>query len=144
MLGEYLKFCHLCIQTAFILPQPLQKRVLHRVWSSISSFNLQYPVFSSGSFSSFLRLFLHLPVTSIIPSIFISIMCLRRQFLRNMWPNHLPFFLFVLSRIILSSLTRCSTSFLTRSVQIIFSILLQHDISELSCYLRSGFRSFQF
>jgi len=35
-------------------------------------------------------------------------------------------------RIFLCTLTLCNTSFLTRSVQLIFSVLLQHHISELS------------
>jgi hypothetical protein len=39
-------------------------------------------------------------------------------------------------------LTLCNTSsFLARSVQLIFSILLQHHISELSRYFWSTFRS---
>ena len=40
-----------CLSTG---PQPLPKRVLHRVRSSVSSFNFQYPFFSLRSSSNFL------------------------------------------------------------------------------------------
>ena len=72
-----------------------------------------------------------LPVTYISP-IFPTIMCFRRQFLRKMLPIQLGFLLFIVCRISPSSLTLCNTSsFLTLSVQLIFSILLQHHISKL-------------
>jgi hypothetical protein len=76
--------------------------------------------------------------------IFPSITCFRLQFLHKMWPIQLAFLFFIVSRIFLSSLTLCNTfSFLTRSVQIIFLILLQHPIPKLSRYFRSTFRSVQ-
>jgi len=65
-------------------PQPLPKRVLHTVRSSASSLNFQYPILSLRSFSSCLLLLSCLSVTSILPSIFHSITCFRRQFLRKM------------------------------------------------------------
>jgi hypothetical protein len=47
-------------------------------------------------------------------------------------------------RIFLPSFTLCNTATLfTRSVQLIFSILLQHHISKLSRYFRSNFRRVQ-
>jgi hypothetical protein len=47
-------------------------------------------------------------------------------------------------RIFLPSFTLCNTaSLFTRSVQLIFSILLQHHISKLSRYFRSNFRRVQ-
>jgi hypothetical protein len=52
-----------CLTTG---PQPLPKRVLHRVRSNASSFNLQYLLFSLRSSSSFLRLLPRLPVISIL------------------------------------------------------------------------------
>ena len=58
--------CAVCLTTG---PQPLPKRVLHTVRSSASSFNFQYPLFSSRSCSSCSRLLLRLPVTSIVPYI---------------------------------------------------------------------------
>ena len=61
--------------------------------SSASSFNLQYPIFSLRSFSSCLLLLPHLPVTCILFCPFPSIMCSRRQFLRQMWPIQLVSFL---------------------------------------------------
>jgi hypothetical protein len=101
---------------------------------SASSINFQYPVVSLRSSSSCLRLLLCLAVTY-IPPFFFSIMCVRRQFLRKMCQIQLAFLLFIASRILLPSLTQCNTfSFLTRSVQIIFSILFQHYISKLFRY----------
>ena len=134
MLEEYLKFGCVCMPNAFVHPQPLRKRVPHRVESSASSFIFQYPVFSLGLFSRLLRLLPRLPVTSILPSILPSVMCCRRQFLRKMLPNHSTFLLFMVTRIFLLSLTRCSTYFLTPRAQIIFSILLQHCISKFFSY----------
>ena len=84
-------------------PQPLPKRLLHKVRSSASSFNFHCPLVSFRSSSTHLRL---LPVTSIPPSTFPSIMCFKRQFLRN--PIRLPYF--TVCRIILSSFTLCNTS----------------------------------
>ena len=79
--------------------------------------------------------FLHPPpLTSILPSIFPSTACFRRQFLRKVWPIRLAFIQFAVPEILLSSLTLCKTSFLTRSVQLNFSILLQRQISKPSSY----------
>ena len=66
-----------CLTTG---PQPLPKRVLHKVRSSASSFNFQYLRFSLRSSSSCLRLIPRLPVISILPSNVPSITCFRRQF----------------------------------------------------------------
>ena len=68
-------------------------RVLHTVRSSTSSSNFQYPLFSLTSSRSCLRLFPRLPVTSILPSFFTSIIYFRRQFQRKMWPIQLAFIL---------------------------------------------------
>ena len=77
------------------------------------------------SSSSWLRLLRRLLVTFIIPFIFPSIKCSRRQFVRKLWPIQLAFLHFTLCMILLSSLTPCNaSSFLTRSVQLIFSIFL--------------------
>jgi len=114
-------------------PQFLSKPVLHAVRNSASSSNLQYPLFSLRSSGSSLRLLPRLPITSILPSIFPSITCFRRQFLRKVWPIQLAFLHFTVCTIFLSSLTPCNTlSFLTRLVQLIFSIVFQHHISKLS------------
>ena len=72
-------------------PQSLPKRVLHGLWSSTFSFDIQYPVFSLKSFGSCLPLLPHLLVTSILPSTFSAVPCFRRQFLRNMTPIQLSF-----------------------------------------------------
>ena len=62
-------------------------------------------------------------------------MCFRTQFLRKMPPVQLVF-LFIVRRIFYSFLTVCNTSsFLSRSIQLIFSILLQHDTSKLEVCL---------
>ena len=78
------------------------------------------------SSSSFLRLLPRLPVTYIPPFILPSITRCRRQFLLKIWPIRLVSRLLISCRIFLCSLTLSNTSsFLTRSVQLIFSILLQ-------------------
>jgi len=114
-------------------PKPLPKCVLQTVRSRASSFKWEYPLLSLRSSSSFLRLLPRLPVTSIPPFIFPSITRCRRQFLHKMWPIQLAFRLLISCRIFLCSLTlRNTSSFLTWSVQLIFSIPLQHHISKLS------------
>jgi hypothetical protein len=85
------------------------------------------------SSTSCLRLLSRLPITSVLPFLFPSITCFRKQFLRKMW----PFLRFTVCRMFLFSLTLCNTLFITRSVQLISSILLQHNILELSRYFRS-------
>ena len=70
-----------CLTTG---PKPLPKRALHTVRPRASSFKCEYPLISLRSFSSFLRLLPRLPVTSMSPSIFPSITCCRRKFLRKM------------------------------------------------------------
>ena len=64
-------------------PQPLPKRVHHRVISSASFFSFQYPLVSSRTSSSCLHLFPRLPVTFIVPSIFPSVTYFITQFLRK-------------------------------------------------------------
>jgi len=54
-------------------------------------------------------------------------------------PVSLP--LFYWCRMFLSSVTLCNTSFLTWLVHLIFSILLQHHISELARYFWSTFQT---
>ena len=67
-----------------------------------------------------------------------TITCFKMQFLRKMWPIQLAFLLFTVYRIFLSSLTVCYTSLLhTRSVQLMFSILLQNHTAKLSKYFWS-------
>jgi len=81
--------------------------------------------------SLFLKLFQYLLTSSSSSSchFFPSVTCLKRQFLRKIWPFQLPFLLFTVWRLFLSSMTLWNTfSFLTWSVQVIFPILLQHHI----------------
>jgi hypothetical protein len=122
-----LRFIHLavCLTTG---PKPLPKRALHIVRSWTSSFRCEYPLLSLRSFTSFLRLLPRLHVTFIPPFIFPSITCCRRQFLRIMWPIQVAFRLLISCRIFLCPLTLSNNSFLTRSVQLIFSNFLQHHI----------------
>ena len=137
-------FIHLvvCLRTG---PKPLPKRPLHTLPSRAASFKWEYPLLSLRSSSSFLRVLLRLPVIFIPPFIFPSITPCRRQFLRKMWPIHLAFRLLISCRIFLCPLTLSNTSsFLTWSVQLIFSILLQHYISKLSKCFWSTARSIQF
>jgi len=127
----YIVFVKLFIHLAICLtigPKPHPKPALHIVRSRASSFKWEYPLLSLRSSCSFLRLL----ATSISPFTFPSITCFRRQFLRKMWPIQLAFRLLISCRIFLCSLTLSNTySFLTWSVQMIFSILLQHHISKL-------------
>ena len=121
-----------CLTTG---PKPPPKRCVHIVRCRASSFKWEYPLLSLRSPSSFLRLLPRLLATSISPFIFPSITYFRRQFLRKMWPIQLAFRFHISCRIFLCSLTLSNTSsFLTWSVQLIFSILLQHHISKLSRY----------
>jgi len=126
-----------CLTTG---PKPLPKPALHIVRSRASSFRWEYLFLFLRSSSSFLRLLPRLPVTSIPLFIFRSITCCRRQFLRKMWPIKLAFRLLISCRIFLYSLTLSNTSsFLTWSVQLIFSTLLQHHISKPSrCFCCSA------
>jgi len=124
-------------------PKPLPKRCLHIGRSRASSFKWKYPLLSLRSSSSFLRLPSRLLAISIFPFIFPSITCFRRQFLRKMWPIQLAFRFLISCRIFFCSLTLSNTSsFLTWSVQLIFSILLQHHISKLSRYFWYDIRIF--
>ena len=72
-------------------PQPVPLRVLSRVRSSALSFTLQYPLFSVRSSSRCLRL---LPLL-LVPSIFPSITCFRRRFLRKTYQSSWPSFVLV-------------------------------------------------
>ena len=65
------------------------KAARHTVRSRAFSFKWEYPLLSSRSSSGFLRLLPRLPVTSVPPFIFPSIIRCRRQFLRKMWPIQL-------------------------------------------------------
>ena len=121
---------------------PLPNQVLYTVPSSASFFSLQYPLFSLRSYSSLLRLLPRHSLSSSLPFVFPSITCFRRRFLPKIWPIHLSFLLVIIGRIFLCSLTLSNTSlFLTWSVQLIFSIILQHHISKLPRYFWSTVRS---
>ena len=125
-------------------PKPLPRRALHTVRSRASSFRREYPLLSVSSSSSLLHLLPLVPVTYIPPFIFPSITHCRRQFLHKMRPIQLAFRLLISYRIFLCSLTLSNTSsFLTWSVQLIFSILLQLCISKLSRCFWSTARSIQ-
>jgi hypothetical protein len=64
---------------------------------------------------------------------YLSLKCFRRHFLRKMWPIQLMFLIYIIDRTFHFSLSQGNTSsFLTRSVQLIFSILLQHHIRNVS------------
>ena len=70
-------------------------------------------------------------VTSTLPSILSCVTWFRRQFLHKMWPIQLAFLPFTVCMIFLSSMILCNTSsFLIRSVQLIFPILLQQHTSK--------------
>jgi hypothetical protein len=113
-----------CLKTDL---QPLPKRVLHRGRPSSSSFSFQYPVLSLRSSSSCLHLLPLLLVTSVLP----PVTCLRRHFIRKMWPIQLALQLFIIYRVSHSTLTLSNTSVFTRSFQMI-SILLQSSQFKIS------------
>ena len=131
----------ICLTTGPLSPP---KRCLHIVRSRASSFKWEYPLLSLRSSSSFLHLLPRLLATSISPFISPSMTCFTRQFLRKMWPIQLAFRFLISYRIFLCALTLSNTSsFLTWSVRLIFSILLQHHISKLSRYFWSAAWSVQ-
>jgi hypothetical protein len=82
-----------CLATG---PWHLPKQVPHKVWSSASSFDFQYPVISLRSSSSYLRLLPCLPITCILLYILPSITCFSRHFLCKMWLIQLAFLFIVL------------------------------------------------
>ena len=78
-------------------PKPLPKQVPHTVRSSTFPLNFQFSHISLRLSSSFLRCLHRLPVTYILPSIFPSITCFRRHFLRKMLQFQLAFPLFIVN-----------------------------------------------
>jgi len=105
------------------------QQVLHRARSSDSSFKLQYFVFYTRSFSRCLRLLPRFPVTSTFP----SVTCFEKRHLRQIWPTQLTFLLCFTCRMFLfSSPLRNTSSFITRSIQMVFYILIKQHISKLT------------
>ena len=98
-----------------------------QVRSSTFSFHFQHTLVSLRSSSICLRLVLCLPVTSIPPSRFTSITCFRKQFIHKMGLISLPSF-HCMQDIPLLTDSKNTSSFLTPSFQLTFSILLQHHI----------------
>jgi hypothetical protein len=87
-----------CLTTG---PQPLPKRVFHRVRSSASFSNFQWPFCFRTLSRSCLSPLPCLHVTSIPSPSFPSIVCLKRRLIRKTWPIQLAFLLFILSRMFL-------------------------------------------
>jgi len=89
-----------CFRQVFIHPSihcflcPIGAQPLNRARSSVSSFNFQHPFFPLSSSSSCLCFLPRLPITCTLPSTFPSAKCFRTQFLHNMWPIQIAFFLF--------------------------------------------------
>ena len=101
-------------------PHPLPHRILHRMLSSANSFMLRYFLSPSGHTVATSVIFLVFP--SVLTSIFPKITCYRRQFLRKMWPTDLASLpLIVCTKFLSSFALRHTSSFFTRSVQLIFS-----------------------
>jgi len=104
------------------------------VRSSASSFNLQYPLLYLRPSSSYLCLPPRPPSTSTHPSIFPSITCFRRQFLRTIWPTQLAF-VFLWYAGYFSPLWLYVKFFISRMIcPTVFSNLLQHHISKVRSY----------
>jgi len=110
------------------------KPVLRTARSSASSFNFQYPVASLRSSSSCLRLLPKYPVTFILPHLSLNNVYQKAVPTPDVTnPVTLPSFYCMYDITLLLSL--CNTSpFLTRTAQLIFSILFQHSISKLPTY----------
>jgi len=131
-------------------PHHLHVPNVMEIWEPITSWNpvghtgpvtgLFY-LFSLRPSNSCLCLLPRLPVTFILTSISPSVTCFRRQFLRKLWPIQLAL-LFTIRRMYIPSLTLNTSSFLTRSFQLI-SFLLRSNISKLSRYYRTAPRSVQ-
>jgi len=102
--------------------------------SAIYCFLFQFPVSSFPQGNSVAANVFFVGFPSLYPSFYLSFnKVFRTQFLRKISPIQLAFLLFTVRRIFRSFLALCNTSsFLTRSDQLIFSILLWHHISELS------------
>jgi hypothetical protein len=126
-------------------PQTLQNPVLHTARSSASSFSFQYPLVSLKSYSSCLRILPCRLIASLLSSIFLSILRFIGQFLRTMRSIQIVLLIFIACRVFIYSWTLYNTSsFPTRSVQLIFSIHLQHHFSKLPRYIWSTFRMSRF
>ena len=114
--------------------------------SAVSFFLFQFPASSLS-----LNVVQLLPTSSsssschLYPSLYLSFNNLFSKALATQDVTiHLAFLLFIVCRIFLCSLTLRNTSlFFTRSVKMIFSILLQQHISEFPRYFRYPLRSVQ-
>ena len=107
----------------------LPKRATQRGSLSAPSFSFEHLLFLKA-----VRPLPRLPVTSILPYVFPSIIFFRKQILRKIWPIKLGFLLFIVCKICLTCLTPCNTSsFFTRSVQLIFYATF-HTFKEFLIY----------
>jgi hypothetical protein len=113
--------------------QLLTKPVLHKLRSSTSFSNFQYPIVSLRTANSCLHLPPSLHLTFILPSTSLSKTCLRRPFLRKKRPIQLAFLPFTVCATFLSFWTLCKTSFFTRSVQLIVLSYLKQTENLIKC-----------
>ena len=126
-------FIHLVVCLT-IGPKPLPNRAVNIMRSRASSFKWEYSLLSSRPSSSFPRLLPCLPVTSIPFYLSFNNPLKKAVYTQNM-TIQLAFRLLIACRIILCSLTRSNTSsFLTWSVQLIFSILYIIHLKPSSSY----------
>ena len=124
------------------------RSIVSKKTSSPVSCDVARPLWSCSLGSHLFMVFQELLTcsSSSSPAFCLSVTCFRRHFIRNMWPIKLILTSFYcrLCRIFLSSFTFCNTSsFLTRYVQLISSVLFQHHVSKLSRYFWSLSRSVQ-
>jgi hypothetical protein len=103
--------------------------------SNASYWNFQCSLPFLSSCSSYLRLHPRLSFTLILPSIFLSVACFRRQLSRKMWSIQAAFLRSVVwCSLFVSSLTVCNDpSIITRLVHMTFSIHLQQRIENFLC-----------
>jgi hypothetical protein len=123
----------------------------YKSWSSSLSFDRSIASSKlSSPKSAILSFLLQLPVSSCFLQVIQQLLkspsspsCLYNLSFNNV-TYAMPFLRLIMWRMFFSSFTLCSTaSLFTRSVQLIFSILLQHYISELFKYFWSSVRRFQ-
>jgi hypothetical protein len=128
---ESLMYVHSLCRLSCLGAQPLQKPFLSTECDELLHFSNSIILsFPQGRPLSAYIFFL------VFPLIFLSITRFRRQFLHKMRPIQSALLPFVICRTFLSS-------FLTRSAQLIFPIVLQHHISKLSRYFCSVLQSVQ-
>jgi hypothetical protein len=107
-----------------------------------TSSTLSFP--SGNPVASYVFFLVFPSLLSILPSIFPSITCFRKQFLHEMRRIQFYFIIFIALQHSFPTSLYVILHFSHDPSKLIFSILLQHHISKLSIYFWSNSRSVQF